>query len=513
MGILDLMNNVTAGYDQGREIGRQSTLAKLYAQSLSAAPESRTGLLGKIAGVGGIDAATGAQKAINGIDETARADLGRSAMAFLALPDDQKEAAYPSLLAQAQAVRLPVPTGPYNKAYDAGIQQFAQAFGGAGATSEVQTFNALTQGFTPEERQKALRVHAGLAPRAVTAAMKFDTFTGSDGRPRPQRNNPTTGGVEIFYDELGQWVPLGAQNGASTPNATAPGVNVAIDGVPADEQARIAKTASFMRQAGYSDADIDAFVTSRLPQAQQTPTIPGLGVGRTKEEEAGKVKAAELQAQVDAAPMLGKLDAENEATKARAVADVQRDTVAGIEGNKQLGTDAAKTFQTIRESGQAGMKERARLLVLRDNLGKTYTGPGANSLLTLKKVANAFGVKVDGLGEGEAARAIANQLALSLRNPAGGEGMPGAMSDADREFLRQSTPGLQNSPQGWKALVDIRIGLANAAVEQAQYAEQLRRKGVPVTDIPGMVQEYANQHPIFQVHDSVGRRKSLLEKY
>jgi hypothetical protein len=71
------------------------------------------------------------------------------------------------------------------------------------------------------------------------------------------------------------------------------------------------------------------------------------------------------------------------------------------------------------------------------------------------------------------------------------------MSNSDREFLRQSVPSLENSPQGWRAMVDMRLALADAAVKQAQYAEQLRRQGVPIQDIPGRVQDFANQNQIF----------------
>jgi hypothetical protein len=548
--ILELMNNTQAGFAEGRERAKKASLAGLFSQALSAQPDQRPALYNGIAQAGGIDAVTGVHKAISEMDEERRDEFGRIATAFDALPDDQKEAAYPELARRAQQMRIPVPSGPYDSKYGDSISRIALAYSGkSGAPAGYQEFGLLTNaaGYKPgtPEYEHAAQVRLGTQGRAPNGGFGFDTFTGDDGRERQTITDPRTGRVYSYDEAAGGFLPLGGVGdsvgqGPSPPQGTddpfaflagsgatvtsgprTPEHNAEVGGVPNSyhltDQARDILPPRDPQQAAYIRQQAAANGLEIIDEGDhwhlEPRARPGMGVGRTKEEEAGRVKAAEYAAQADAAPLLGRIDAKNEALKARATADVQRDTVGGIEGNKQLGADAAKTFQTIRESGQAGIKERARLLVLRDSLGKTYTGPGANSLLTLKRVANAFGIKVEGLGEGEAARGLSNHLALSLRNPAGGEGMPGAMSDADREFLRQSTPGLQNSPQGWKALVNIRIGLANAAVEQAQYAEQLRRKGVAIIDIPGMVQEYANQHPIFQVHDSAARRNALLEKY
>ena len=44
------------------------------------------------------------------------------------------------------------------------------------------------------------------------------------------------------------------------------------------------------------------------------------------------------------------------------------------------------------------------------------------------------------------------EFALELRNPSGGAGMPGAMSDADRNFLASIPPSLANTKEG-RALI------------------------------------------------------------
>lgn len=514
-GIADMViNGYSAGYglrkDREAEQRRQG-LAGLYQQAYSAPASQRQGLLGQIAGVGGIEAASSTQQALGQFDDRRHAALDRAAQMILAAPEEARPQLWSQIVAGLNAEGITGMKPDYDPvAVPKVAEQIVQAYGGGGQTTEARNFSSMTRGFSPEEIDKARRIQAGLAPRAVTGAMRFDTWTDSAGNPRPQRNNPTTGQVEIYVDEKGAWVPLGEGATAGSPPGQKP-TQVNIAGIPQDEQGRISRVTTAMEQAGYSQPDIDAFVLSRLDG--QSTAQPGLGVGRKKEDEAARVKAAEYGAQVDALPTIGGLEARNAGQKELAVGAAQTQTAAGVEAAKQFGQDAGKAFTAVQESGRAGAKERARLSLLRADLQKTYTGPGANTLLGIKRVANAFGVKVDGMAEGEAARALSNQLALALRNPAGGEGMPGAMSNSDREFLRQSVPSLENSPQGWRAMVDVRLALADAAVKQAQYAEQLRRQGVPIQDIPGRVQDFANQNPVFQVHDSASSRRALLEKY
>ena len=93
-------------------------------------------------------------------------------------------------------------------------------------------------------------------------------------------------------------------------------------------------------------------------------------------------------------------------------------------------------------------------------LDQTYTGGSGELNQTAKKslkaAADSLGMTssfLDGpIGAGEAAKAMANEMALQLRNPASGAGMPGAMSDPDREFLVSMIPGLSTTPEGRKMM-------------------------------------------------------------
>ena len=97
---------------------------------------------------------------------------------------------------------------------------------------------------------------------------------------------------------------------------------------------------------------------------------------------------------------------------------------------------------------------------------------GAASL-GLKKALNAFGMDAGSTGPAEMLQALGNQISLRLRDPSNGAGMPGALSDSDREFLRSMTISLGNSPDANRLL--------------AQYYLASQQKAL---DLDGMRQQY-----------------------
>jgi hypothetical protein len=136
---------------------------------------------------------------------------------------------------------------------------------------------------------------------------------------------------------------------------------------------------------------------------------------------------------------------------------------AGKTPESAFDTAAAQSSNKDREGRNAAI-EASRTKIDRLNQMEqlasnpnVYQGAGADLALSAKKWLLAAGVKnAEGIPETEALNALGNQLALSLRNPAGGEGMPGAMSDADRKFLQSSTPGaLSNTRPGNLLLIRL----------------------------------------------------------
>src|SRR5690606_24894854 len=115
--------------------------------------------------------------------------------------------------------------------------------------------------------------------------------------------------------------------------------------------------------------------------------------------------------------------------------------------DEEMGKQFAQLNKEIIDGAADGRRKVAVLSRMEGILGdpNVYTGAGANLVLQAKRMAKAMGFDVGGLSGPEAINAISNQFALELRNPSGGAGMPGALSDKDREFLQQSVPGLERT--------------------------------------------------------------------
>jgi len=161
----------------------------------------------------------------------------------------------------------------------------------------------------------------------------------------------------------------------------------------------------------------------------------------------------------------------------------------GLEGRKQLNQDMAEwraqnpaiekeqelvaqdSFERSKAISGAvsASKRKASKTRLITSLLRDYTGGAGVQTLTKAKsfASGVFGLSFEGLGEAEAANAISNQLALELRSTSDGGGMPGAMSDKDREFLVGMMPGIAMTPGGREILT--RAYEINAEKMKARY--------------------------------------------
>jgi hypothetical protein len=121
----------------------------------------------------------------------------------------------------------------------------------------------------------------------------------------------------------------------------------------------------------------------------------------------------------------------------------------------ELGIEQYKGAQSTLETAQPKL---GTIEVMGQLLDQINTGKLQPALADIKGWADAFGIAVPGiekLAPAQAFNALANQMTLQARSTANGTGMPGAMSDADREFLRQMVPGLEKQKGTNRALLDI----------------------------------------------------------
>lgn len=166
------------------------------------------------------------------------------------------------------------------------------------------------------------------------------------------------------------------------------------------------------------------------------------------------------------------------AIRAAGKPQVTVDTRQESEFSKEIGKQNAKDYADLMKSGASAQSQQAKLSRLESLLAKSgNTGKLTPTTMELKAAAASFGINVDEkLPFQQAAQALSNEIALSLRNPAGGAGMPGALSDRDREFLQNMVPNLGKTPEGNKLIIETMKRLTKREAEVAKLAREYRQK-------------------------------------
>lgn len=174
------------------------------------------------------------------------------------------------------------------------------------------------------------------------------------------------------------------------------------------------------------------------------------------------------------------------------------------EEGKVIGKTFGEMYSNIIKAGDAATLDDDKLTRLETLLKGVDTGAFKGTTTDLKKAAKAAGMDLEALGIAddvapvEAARALSNEMALQARNPAGGAGMPGAMSDADRQFLAGMQPGIETTPEGRKLMIQTRRALNKRAREVAKLAVKYRKdNGRLDEDFTQVLQDFAEKNPIF----------------
>lgn len=193
----------------------------------------------------------------------------------------------------------------------------------------------------------------------------------------------------------------------------------------------------------------------------------------------------------------------------KAVAAATGSDVAG-HADKVMIDQAVKEhgdLQTNALQARTGIAQTNRLSSLLDQVG---TGRFTTTTQEIKQMAKGVGIDLKALGvqddtaPAQAADALVKQMALSLRNPSQGAGMPGAMSDQDRNFLAKMVPSLETTPEGRKLMMQYAQKMYQRSIETARISNEYIRSGKIKTDPAGMyaeIQKYADEHPMFTEKD------------
>lgn len=192
----------------------------------------------------------------------------------------------------------------------------------------------------------------------------------------------------------------------------------------------------------------------------------------------------------------------------------------GTTGPKEEETykgERSKGFVKQAEELRAGWQKANSSLQNLDRLETLLSDPNiakgamADTLSGMKNLAASFGVDIKGLPAEQAITALTNEMALQARNPAGGAGMPGAMSDQDRSFLANMQPGLSKSPEGRKMIIQTMRKLAERERDIAKMANEYERKnGRLDANFERELYEFAEKNPLFSAPASGGGKFRVI---
>jgi hypothetical protein len=190
------------------------------------------------------------------------------------------------------------------------------------------------------------------------------------------------------------------------------------------------------------------------------------------------------------------------APAASAIVNMKQET----EEAKKVGSFFGEEYGNVLKAGTSAQSKLNRYNRLGELLANVDTGKFTGAGLEVAKAARSLGFNVsDKVGNLEAAQALSGEIALELRNPSGGAGMPGAMSDADRQFLQNMVPGLQTTPQGRTLMLDTAKRLAQRDIDVARLAREYRRRNGQIDE--GFYEElarYSEANPLFSQKNQAG---------
>lgn len=184
-------------------------------------------------------------------------------------------------------------------------------------------------------------------------------------------------------------------------------------------------------------------------------------------------------------------------------------------GEKAWDTESAKLFAKRYDDLTTQAQSAQQMLGLYDLAqagldSGVRTGSFGGAEQAVRQMGLALGIgNADKIAGGELLTAVQNRMALQMRSPDSGMGMPGAVSDRDLTFLKEAQIGLDRSPEGNRKMLDAFRRLEQRKVEIAQLADQyVQQKGRMDAGFNQAVREYADANPLFPRQD--GDREQQL---
>lgn len=163
---------------------------------------------------------------------------------------------------------------------------------------------------------------------------------------------------------------------------------------------------------------------------------------------------------------------------------------------EERGAGFAKAAQEIEKAGQSASSALTSLSVMENAMNDPgfYSGAGSEIVKQAKRVGAALGLDPDGIDSMEAFNAQAKSAALDAMGGSLGTGF----SNADRDFVLDQVPTLDNTIPGNKRLIDIQKKLNQRKVDIAKRARDYEdRRGQIDNGFYDELSTWAEQNPLF----------------
>lgn len=158
----------------------------------------------------------------------------------------------------------------------------------------------------------------------------------------------------------------------------------------------------------------------------------------------------------------------------------------------------AKRVGEWEDAGSKSAQTMTRLKQMETALDQFTTGAGSGTILKAGQIAqrmgvpqatlDALGINADQVASGEQIRSLASQMLVGM---IGSGGFPAqGFSNADRDMLQAALPGLANSPQGNKMIINIMRASAQRDLEISKaWRDWSRVKGDNLASVRGFQSE------------------------
>jgi|GEM_PF-6374236 len=204
----------------------------------------------------------------------------------------------------------------------------------------------------------------------------------------------------------------------------------------------------------------------------------------------------------------------------RAMLEGLRGTTVNVNASEkawdtEMGKLAANQYKNINASAANSQEMLAMYDLFEQALdGGARTGFAGETELAFRKMGAALGIgDPDKLSGAELVQAIQNRQALIMRNPDAGMGMPGALSDRDIKFLKDSQIGVDRSPEGNRRMLAAFRALERRKIDLAQLADEyVAEQGRLDTGFNRVLREYAEANPMFQTEPAAPAQDASVDE-